>query len=239
MIISLTLSNLHSIKPLHLPQFSVPSSLIAPKNQSQNPRTPSASVPDDIRSPACQERKLGNNNTLDKSTEALESKPIDPSPPGESPHHTDTPKHTHPAHSGAGDQHGVPVVGYPPGNEHISPPLQNEPSGNGHCSHHGVPMVGLVPPFPHAGTHPPHADQNNDIADGTSASHCGVPTVGLTTTPQNDSGTPSHADLGSKELVAVPHPHENEALKPASANTSAQCPVHEHAPAEAVRVTSQ
>ena len=56
MIISLILSNLHSTKPLHLPHFSVPSSLIAPKNQSQNPRIPSALVPDDIRSPACQER---------------------------------------------------------------------------------------------------------------------------------------------------------------------------------------
>ena len=186
-------------------------------------------------------RKLGNDNTPDKSTEALESKPIDPSPPGVSPHHTDTPTHTHPAHSGAGDQHGVPVVGYLPGNELTSPPLQNEPASNGHCNHHGVPMVGLVPSFPHAVVHPPHADQNNqnnDIADGTAESHCGVPTVGLTATPQQDSGTPSHADLGSKEPVAVPHSHENEALKLASANISAQCPMHEHAPAEAARLHS-
>ena len=56
MIISLILSNLHSTKPLHLPHFSVPSSLLAPKNQNQNPRMPSALVPDDIRSPAFQER---------------------------------------------------------------------------------------------------------------------------------------------------------------------------------------
>ena len=59
MIISLIPSNLHSTKPLHLPHFSVPSSLIAPKNQDQNPRIPSASVPDDIRSPAFQERSWG------------------------------------------------------------------------------------------------------------------------------------------------------------------------------------
>ena len=165
----------------------------------------------------------------------MDSKPIDPPPPGESPHPADTPTHTHPTHSGADDQHGVPVVGYPPGNEHTSLPLQNEPAGNDHCSHHGVPMVGLVPPFPHAGTHPPHADQNNDIAGGTSESHCGAPTVGLTDTSPNDNGTLSHADLGSKELVAVPHPHENEALTPASIKASAQCSAHEHAPAEAVR----
>ena len=70
---------------------------------------------------------------------------------------------------------------------------------------------------------------------GTSESHCGAPTVGLTDTPQNDNGTLSHADLGSKELVAVPHPHETEALTPVNINASAQCPTHEHAPAEAVR----
>jgi len=186
--------------------------------------------------PSLPRMKLGNDNTPDKSTEALESKPSDPSPPAVSPHHTDTPTHTHPAHSGVGDQHGVPVVGYPPDNELTSPPLLNEPASNGHCNHHGVPMVGLVPPFPHAVAHPPHADQHNDIADGMAESHCGVPTVGLTATPQKDSDTPSHADLGSKEPGDVPHSHENEALKLASANTSAHCPMHEHAPAEAARV---
>ena len=82
------------------------------------------------------------------------------------------------------DQHGAPVVGYPPGTEHTSLPLQNEPAGNDHCSHHGVPMVGIGPPFPHDGTPIPHADQNNDIAGGTSESHCGAPTVGLTEAPQ-------------------------------------------------------
>ena len=97
-------------------------------------------------------------------------------------------------------------------------------------------MVGLVPPFPHAGTHPPHADQNNDIADGTAESHCGVPTVGLSAIPQKVSSTHSHADIGSEEPVTFPHAHENAALEPASASTSAQCPMHEHAPAEAARV---
>ena len=96
-------------------------------------------------------------------------------------------------------------------------------------------MVGLGPPFPHDGTPIPHADQNDDIAGGTSESHCGAPTVGLTDTPQNDNGTLPRADLGSKELFAVPHPHETEALTPVSINASAQCPTHEHAPAEAVR----
>ena len=96
-------------------------------------------------------------------------------------------------------------------------------------------MVGLVPPVPHPVTHPPHADQNDDIVDGTAESHCGVPTVGLSAIPQKVSSTHSHADLGSKEPVTFPHSHENAALEPASANTSAQCPMHEHAPAEAVR----
>ena len=99
----------------------------------------------------------------------------------------------------------------------------------------GYPWLDLFHHFSQAGTHPPHADQNNDIAGGTSESHCGVPTVGLTDTPQNDNGTLSHADLGSKELVAVPHPHETEALTPGSINASAQCSTHEHAPAEAVQ----
>ena len=182
MIISLIPSNLHSTKPSHLPHFSVPSSLIAPKNQGQNPRIPSASVPDDIRSPAFQERSWG-------ITILRISQPKHWIVSQLTPHHQvraltlPIPRtHTHPTHSGADDQHGVPVVGYPPGNEHTSLPLQNEPAGNDHCSHHGVPMVGLVPPFPHAGTHPPHADQNNDIAGGTSESHCGAPTVGLTDT---------------------------------------------------------
>ena len=69
----------------------------------------------------------------------------------------------------------------------------------------------------------------------TSEIHCGAPTVGLTDTPQNDKGPLSHADLGSKELVDVPHPHEPEALTPVSINASAQCPTLEHAPAETVR----
>ena len=178
---------------------------------------------------------MGNNSTSDKLTEVLDSKPIDPPPVSESPHSADTPKHTHPAHSGADDQHGVPVVGYPPGTEHTSLPLQSEPASNDQCSHHGVPMVGLGPPFPHNGTPIPHADQNNDIAGGTSESHCGAPTVGLKDTPQNDNGTLSHADLGSKELVAVPHPHETEVLTPVNINASARCPTHEHAPTEAVQ----
>ena len=187
------------------------------------------------QAPSLSRKKLGNNSTSDKLTEVLDNKPIDPPPASESPHPADTPKHTHPAHSGAGDQHGVPVVGYPPGTEHTSLPLQSEPASNDQRSHHGVPMVGLGPPFPHNGTPIPHADQNNDIAGGTSESHCGAPTVGLKDTPQNDNGTLSHADLGSKELVAVPHPHETEALTPVSINASAQCPTHEHAPTEAVQ----
>ena len=187
------------------------------------------------QAPSLSRKKLGNNRTSDKLTEVLDSKSIDPPPASESPHPADTPKHTHPAHSGAGDQHGVPVVGYPPSTEHTSLPLQSEPASNDQCSHHGVPMVGLGPPFPHNGTPIPHADQNNDIASGTSESHCGAPTVGLKDTPQNDNGTLSHADLGSKELVAVPHPHETEALTPVSINASAQCPTHEHAPTDAVQ----
>ena len=43
-------------KPLHLAHISVPSNRIAPKNQSPNPRMPLASMPDDIMSPAYQER---------------------------------------------------------------------------------------------------------------------------------------------------------------------------------------
>ena len=187
------------------------------------------------QTPNLSRKKLGNNSTSDQLTEALDSKPVDPPPPSESPHPADTPKHTHPAHSEVGDQHGVLVVGYPPGTQPTSPMVQNEPAGNDHPSHHGVPMVGLGPPFPHDGTPIPHADQNNDIAGGTSEIHCGAPTVGLTDTPQNDNGPLSHADLGSKELVDVPHPHEPEALTPVSINASAQCPTLEHAPAEAVR----
>ena len=38
--------------------------------------------------------------------------------------------------------------------------------------------------------------------------------------------------------MQTPHSHENEALKLASANISAQCPMHEHAPAEAARLHS-
>ena len=180
-------------------------------------------------------KKLGNDNAPDNPTEALESKPIDPSPPGENPHHIDTPAHTSPAHSRADDQHGVPVVGCPPDNAHTSPPLQNESADNGNCSQHGVPMVGLVPPAPHPVTHPQHADQNDDIVDGTAESHCGVPTVGLSAILQKVSSTHSHADIGSKEPVTFPHSHENAALEPASASTSAQCPMQEHAPAENVR----
>ena len=187
------------------------------------------------QAPNLSRKKLGNNSTSDKLTEALDSKPIDPPPPSENPFPADIPKHTHPTHSSLDDQHGAPVVGYPPGTEHTSLPLQNEPAGNDHRSHHGVPMVGIGPPFPHDGTPIPHVDQNNDIAGGTSESHCGAPTVGLTEAHQNDNGSLSHADLGSKELVAVPHLHETEALKPVSSNASARCPTHEHAPAEAVR----
>jgi len=203
-----------------------------PKKPKSKPKNPLGISARRYHVSSLPRRKLGNDTTPDKPSETLESKPIDPLPPGDNPHHTDILTHTHPAHRGADDQHGVPVVGYPPDNEHNSPPLQNEPANNGHCNHHGVPMVGLVPPVPHPVAHPPHADQNNDIADGTAESHCGVPTVGLTATSQKDSGTPSHADLGSKEPVAAPHSHENEALKLASANISAQCP-KEHAPAEA------
>ena len=134
-----------------------------------------------------------------------------------------------------GDQHGVLVVGYPPGTQPTSPPVQNKPAGTDHPSHHGVPMVGLGLPFPHAGAPIPHADQNNDIVGSTSEIHCGAPTVGLTDTPQNDNGPLFHAELGSKELVDVPHPHEPEALTPVNINASAQCPTLEHAPAETVR----
>ena len=204
MIISLTIFNLHSTKPLHLAHPSVPSNLIALKNQSQNPKIPLASAPDDIMSPACQERIwemiiLRINQLKHWKVSQL------------TPHRQariliiPIPRHTltH-AHSRAVDQHGVPVVGCPPVNEHTSPPLQNEPADNGSCSHHGVPMVGLVPPVPHPVTHPPHADQNDDIVDGTAESHCGVPTVGLSAIPQKVSSTHSHADLGSKEPVTFP-----------------------------------
>ena len=96
-------------------------------------------------------------------------------------------------------------------------------------------MVGLGPPFPHGSTPIPHAGQNDDITGDTSESHCGAPTVGLTDTPLNDNVTLPRADLSSKELVAVPYPHETEALTPVSINAGAQCSTHEHTPAEAVR----
>ena len=118
---------------------------------------------------------------------------------------------------------------------HTLPPFANESADNGNCSQHGVPMVGLVPPAPHPVTHPQHADQNDDIVDGTAESHSGVPTVGLSAILQKVSSTHSHADIGSKEPVTFPHSHENAALEPASASTSAQCPMQEHAPAENVR----
>ena len=187
------------------------------------------------QTPNLSKKKVGNNSTPDQSTEALDSKPVDPLPPSENPHPADTPKHTYPAHSEVGDQHGVLVVGYPPGTQSTSPPVQNKPAGTDHPSHHGVPMVGLGLPFPHAGAPIPHADQNNDIVGSTSEIHCGAPTVGLTDTPQNDNGPLFHAELDSKELVDVPHPHEPEALTPVNINASAQCPTLEHAPAETVR----
>ena len=74
----------------------------------------------------------------------------------------------------------------------------------------GYPWFG--PPFPQDSTPIPHADQNEDIAGNTSESHCGAPTVGLTDTPQNDNVILPRADLDSKELVAVPNPHETEAF---------------------------
>ena len=96
-------------------------------------------------------------------------------------------------------------------------------------------MVGLVPPYPHTGTHPPHADQNNDIVGDTSEIHRGVPTVGLTDTSNNDNATPSHAVLGSKDFAAVPHLHDDEMLEPDNISVRAQCPMQEHPPTETVQ----
>ena len=187
------------------------------------------------QTPNLSKKKLGNNSASDPLTDALDGKPVDPLPPSESPHPADTPKHTHPAHSEVVDQHGVLVVGYPPGTQPTSSPVQNKPADNDHPSHHGVPMVGLGLHVPHAGTPTPHTNPNNDAEGSTSEIHCGAPTVGLTDTPQNDNGPLSHADLGSKELGDVTHPHEPEALTPVSINASAQCPTLEHVPEAIVR----
>ena len=147
------------------------------------------------QAPSLSRKKLGNNSTSDKLTEVLDSKPIDPLPISESPHPTDTPKHTHPAHSGAGDQHGVPVVGYPPGTEHTSLPLQSEPASNDQCSHHGVPMVGLGPPFPQNGHQfrmPTRTTTSRVVRQKATVEH---PQLVVKYTPQNDNGTLSHADI--------------------------------------------
>ena len=160
------------------------------------------------QAPSLSRKKLGNNSTSDKLTKALDDPTIDPPSPSENPPPADTPKHTHPEHSGAGDQHGVPVAGYPPTTEHASLPLPNELAGNDHCCHHGVHMVGLGPPFPHGSTPISHAGQNDDITGDMSESHCGAPTVGRTDIPLNDNVTLPRADLSSKELAAVPYPHE-------------------------------
>ena len=187
------------------------------------------------QAPSFSRKKLGNHSTSDKLTKALNDKTIDSPLPGENLPPDDIPKHTHPEHSGAGDQHGVLVVGYPPTTEHTSLPLPNESAGNDHCCHHGVHMVGLGPPFPHGSTPIPQTGQNDDITGDMSESHCGAPTVGRTDTPLNDNVTLLRADLSSKELAAVPYPHETEALTPVSITASAQCSKHEHTPAEDVR----
>ena len=107
------------------------------------------------QTPNLSKKKVGNNSASVLLPDALDGKPVDPLQPSESPHPADTPKHTHPAHSEVVDQHGVLVVGYPPGTQPTSSPVQNEPAGNDHPSHHGVPMVGLGLPFPHR-AHPLH-----------------------------------------------------------------------------------
>ena len=130
------------------------------------------------QAPSFSRKKLGDHSTSDKLTKALNDKTIDSPLPGENLPPDDIPKHTHPEHSGAGDQHGVLVVGYPPTTEHTPLPLPNESAGNDHCCHHGVHMVGLGPPFPHGSTPIPQTGQNDDITGDVSESHCGAPTVG-------------------------------------------------------------
>ena len=183
-------------------------------------------------------KTLRNDVVPTDPPEALQCKQTDPHievPPScESLHQNDIPAHTSPAHNGAGNQHGVPVVGCPPDNTHISPPLQNELASDDSSNQHGVPMVGSAPPATQSAIPIQPKDRNDDIAEGQR----GVPTVGLPALDQQGNSPHSHLDIVSKESKTFLHAHENADLEPASAVVSAQCTVQEHMRAESARLHS-
>ena len=183
-------------------------------------------------------KTLRNDFVPTDPPEALQCKQADPHievPPScESLRQNDIPAHTSPAHNGAGNQHGVPVVGCPPDNTHISPPLQNELASDDNSNQHGVPMVGFALPAAQSAIPIQPKDRNDDIAEGQR----GVPTVGLPALDQQGYSPHSHVDIVSKESKTFPHAHENADLEPASAVVSAQCTVQEHMRAESARLHS-
>ena len=183
-------------------------------------------------------KTLRNDVVPTDPPEALQCKQADPHtevPPScESLHQNDIPAHTSPAHNGASNQHGVPVVGCPPDNTHISPPLQNELASDDNSNQHGVPMVGSAQPAAQSAIPTQPKDRNDDIAEGQR----GVPTVGLPALDQQGNSPHSHLDFVSKESKTFLHAHENADLEPASAVTSAQCTAQEHMRAESARLHS-
>ena len=146
-----------------------------PKNQSQNLRIPSASVPDDIRFPACQER---SGEIIILRTSQLKHWKVSQL----TPHHQvraltiQIPRNTLTLHTeGRVTNTGYPWLVTHPETNTLPPLCKMSRPAMVIAATMGYPWVGLVPPFPHTGTHPPHTVQNNDIAGGASEATVGYP----------------------------------------------------------------